>query len=89
MSHRRPEAVFSRPTNVVRACDHPMTERSRTRAPTAVRGAPSGRGEASKAGQQVAGAVIEDGKITLTFGEPGAGGSDNGEGANPWDEVLQ
>jgi hypothetical protein len=28
MSHRRPEAAFSRPTNVVRACDHPMTERS-------------------------------------------------------------
>jgi hypothetical protein len=29
--------------------------------------------EATKAGKHVAGAVVEDGKVTLTFGEPGAG----------------
>jgi hypothetical protein len=41
--------------------------------------------EASKAGQHVAGAVIEDGKIELRFGEPGAAAVAT---SNPWDEEI-
>jgi hypothetical protein len=41
--------------------------------------------EASKAGQHVAGAVFEPGKIELRFGEPGGTAAPT---SNPWDEVL-
>ena len=42
--------------------------------------------EAAKAGQHVAGAVVDqDGKVELRFGEPAAAAAST---SNPWDEVL-
>jgi hypothetical protein len=41
--------------------------------------------KAEKAGKHVAGAVIEDGKVTLTFGEPGGAAVPT---SNPWDAEI-
>lgn len=44
--------------------------------------------QAAKAGAKVSGAVIEDGKVTLNFGEQGTDDMKPSGDANPWDEVL-
>jgi hypothetical protein len=40
---------------------------------------------AQKAGRTVKSAVVEDGKVTLTFGEPTVDGTNE----NKWDEALR
>jgi hypothetical protein len=65
---------------------HPCTpKRRRTRKVTLTQALR----EAAKAGVSVAGAAIEDGKVTLTFGDTVSDTvSGTGTSGNPWDEVL-
>jgi hypothetical protein len=43
--------------------------------------------EATKAGKH--GAVVEDGKVTLTFGEPGAVTPTSTTSTNPWEAEIE
>jgi hypothetical protein len=62
-------------------CNGTAKRRRRERKPTLA----AALKQASKAGQHVSGAVIEDGKIELKFGKQDA---DDTAAANEWDEVY-